>query len=472
MDLILSILKEISSKKKIKIYIIGQYIYNKLLGNSNNNIEIAIVDNMQDVIDSLLAMEDKEHSIMKEENNLFKVIHENELIYLKIDDIKNSSIEGELKSRSFTIDSIAIDIMDYDNITEDRLIDPFNSYKDIKEKIIRHNHSNTFKEPENIIKAVALMAELDFSLSDKTKELIIESKKHFDIISGEEVTKQLFKILSSRKSNYYFSYMEKELDVLESVFPEIKEMRYVGECKYHVVDVLTHSFLTLEKIEDIIYSDEYFEDHIRDILEKHSNEKIALDHKRLEIIKLGAFFHDVGKPSAKKIDETGRTRFRGHEITGAEIIKNISERLGLSIKERDILYRLVSKHMIPLVLYKKNDVSGKALYKMFNELKEEVLDVSLIALADIIATRMLLDPSENMGKYKIHIEYIVNNYVTRFKEIEDISKIITGRVIMSGFDLDEEVMIEDLIEEVRKAIYNGKISANQEAAIDYIEKIL
>lgn len=472
MDLVLSLLREISLKEKTNIYIMGKYICDELLGNPINSIEIALNNNIQDIINTLRKSLDKGQLIIKEENNFLKITHENKTTFFKFKDIKNLSIEEELKERLFTIDSMAIDIVNYDNIIEDNLIDPFNGYKDIKARIVSHNHLNVFREkPVNMVRVIVLMSEMDFSLSDKTKELIRESKKDINTISGEEVTKELFKILKSKKTHYYFKYME-ELNILELIFPEINEMRCVGECKYHVVDVLTHSFYTLEIIESIIYTKAYFEEHIRNIFEKHSDEETVSEHKRLELIKLGAFFHDVGKPSAKKIDETGRTRFRGHEIAGAEIVKDIAERLGLSIKERDILYSLVSKHMIPLVLYKQNDVSGKALYKMFNELKEDTLDVSLIALADIIATRVLLDPEEDMGKFKIHIEYIINNYLTRFKEVENISKIITDKEIMMTFDLDEGVMIEDLIEELRKAIYNGEIEANKEAAFKYIEKKL
>jgi len=70
--------------------------------------------------------------------------------------------------------------------------------------------------------------------------------------------------------------------------------------------------------------------------------------------------------------------------------------------------------MIPLVLYKENDVSGERLHSMFANLKDDTLDILIISLADIVATRKLLHPDEDMGKYKIHIEYLANNYLTRF----------------------------------------------------------
>ena len=40
----------------------------------------------------------------------------------------------------------------------------------------------------------------------------------------------------------------------------------------------------------------------------------------LEILKLGVFLHDIGKPAAKTVDATGRTHFKGHDVTGGEIV--------------------------------------------------------------------------------------------------------------------------------------------------------
>ncbi|EOD01068.1 CCA tRNA nucleotidyltransferase [Caldisalinibacter kiritimatiensis] len=472
MDFILKELKRVSIEKDVKIYVVGGYVRNLILNTPSEDIDCVISERVEEVVNTFADRLSKKVISLGEEDKLYRIVDKNNNIQIDFTSMKGNSIEQDLFKRDFTLNSLAVDVYDLDNY-KDKIIDPTNGLEDINNGIIRHVYDDAFiDDPIRMLRAVRFMSEFNFRLHDSTKRLINKHKSHIKKMPGERITQELFKILNNKNTSYYFHFMEKELDILQEVFPEIIEMRDVGECKYHVVDSLTHSLYTLEVIEDIIYADNYFEEHIRRAYENHVNEEISSNHSRLSLIKMGAFFHDIGKPSAKKVDKTGRVRFRGHEITGAEIVKSIAERLRLSIKERDLLYKYVSKHMYPLVIYKSNDVSGKTLYKMFSELKNDTLDILLISLADIIATRKLLDPKEDMGKYKVFTEYLANNYLTRFKDIEKISDVITGREILENFQLDEEVMIGDILEEVKKAIYNGKVSRRKKDVLKYIEDIL
>jgi poly(A) polymerase len=472
MNCLLSQLKKISIENNTKIFIVGGYIRDLIIGRPNNDIDCVIMGNDNRIIEILAEKLKKKAIKLGDKHKLYRIVDNKNNITIDFTYMNGETIEQDLFKRDFTINSIAVDITDLDNY-EGKIIDPTGGFKDIKKGIIRHVYDEAFiDDPVRMLRAIRFMSELDFIIDKNTEDLIRKNKKYIKSIPGERISYEIFKILENRNTSYFFNYMERRINILEEIFPEIIEMRDVGECKYHVVDCLTHSFYTLKVAEDIIYAKGYFEDHVRKAYEEHSKEKIASNHSRLSLIKLGAFFHDVGKPSAKKIDETGRIRFKGHEITGAEMIKKIAERLKLSIKERDMLYKIVAMHMYPLVLYKSNDVSGKTLYKMFSELEEDTLDILLISLADIIATRKLLDPEEEMGKYKVYIEYLANNYLTRYKEIEDISDIITGKDIIENFELDEGIMIGDLLEEIKKAIYNGKIGRNKNGALKYIREIL
>ncbi len=475
MDLILPKLRKIGNEKNVKIYLVGGYIRDYLLEKSNEDIDFVVEGNVEDIAKEFAESINGKLITLGGRHKFYRIVDNKRNVTVDLSQLKGNDIKEDLLNRDFTINSLAIDIdkIEKGKILKENIIDVANGLDDLNKGIIRHVKENAFEEdPIRMLRAVRFMSQLEFELYDTTKRLIKKNKDKIKNMPYERITHELFKLLKYRRTYYYFNYMDRTLNILEEIFPEIEPMREIGKCKYHVVDSLTHSIYTLKVAEDIIYADSYFEDHVRKAYEEHTKKIVASGHTRLDLIKLGAFFHDVGKPSAKKVDETGRIRFKGHEITGAEIVKKIAERLKLSIKERDLLYKMVAKHMLPLVLYKNNDVSGKALYGMFSELKEDTLDVLLISLADIIATRKLLYPEEEMGKFKVHIEYMANNYLTRYKEIEKISNIITGKEIMQKFDLGENVLVGDLLEEVRKAIYYGKISANKEAALRYIEQIL
>ncbi len=427
MKLLFSRLKEISIDQKINMYLVGDFVRDFVLGIYNNDIDCVVQSGAENIANTFANRISSDVIILKDDTKTFKVFDKNSNATISFSDMEGNRIEEDLARRDFTINSLAIDVLNFNYNSIDRLniIDPNRGLRDIDKEIVVHVYDDIFKdEPVRMLKAVRLMSQLEFNMHNKTKRRILIDKKLIKHIPGEKVTSELFKILENKNTYYYFNFMDKHLNILEEIFPEIIPMKHVGQCKYHVVDSLTHSLLTLKTVEDIIYHDGYFEKHVREAYEKHSDEFVTPEHKRLELIKLASFFHDVGKPQAKRVDEEGRTRFKGHEIIGAEIIRDIAERLRLSIKEKDILYYITAKHMVPLVLYKNNDVSGKTLYSLFSEFQDNTLDVLLIALSDIIATRKLLNPNEDMGKFKVHIEYLANNYITRFKDIEEMKNAI------------------------------------------------
>ncbi|MBS4537922.1 HD domain-containing protein [Clostridium sp. D2Q-11] len=472
MDTIFSLLKDISIEENIKIYVTGKYLRDFLLGKKTKDMELLVSDKTP-----IVAKDFSEKIDMKliegSRPSHYKVLDIDRDLRIDFHPVEEGDINKTLQRKGITIDSMAVDICHFEDDLKNNIIDPTGGLVDIENNIIKiWDEEVLMDNPILGIKAVGLMSELGFEMDKDTITTVKRNKGLIPNIEGKELRDEFFKILRRRKTYYYFSFMDKELGILEEIFPEIESMKDVGECKYHVVDAFTHSLYVLKLTENIIYYDRYFEDHIRKTYENHAGEKMEGDRTRIELIKLGAFFHDVGKPSARKVDSAGRVRFKGHEITGAEIIKEISERFDLSIKERDILYRIVAKHMLPLVSYKSNDVSSKFLYKMFKECGNETLDILLIALSDIVGTRKLLYPDEEMGKFKIHIEFMANNYITRYKETEDISDVIKGSDIIKEFDLPEEILASKLIEEVKKAIYMGKIGMNRNSVMKYLKDIL
>ncbi len=463
-------LKEWEKENKEEIYLIGATVRDFLLKRETSYFDFSLK-----LMAEKAAKEIKKHlgGILHIEGEEYKVYIKEGNITLSFRNRREKEIEEVLKNRVFTIDAMAFKVEDYFDLTEEKILDFFQGIKDLKNKAIRHTDKAVFeKNPINMVKAVSLMSLLEWDIDEESEQLIRENAALLSSSCFKEIGEEVFKILKSHRSYYYFSLMDKHLHILDKIFPEIIPMKSVGECKYHVVDSLTHSIYTLKIAENVIHSNGFFEDHVKKAYEVHCSEKIGENRTRLDLIKLGALFHDIGKPGARKVDETGRVRFRGHEIIGAQILRNIAQRFELSDEEKNILYKYAALHMGPLVLYRNNDVSGMSLYKMFSEGKNETLDILLIGYADIVATRKLLDPEEEMGMFKVHIEYIANNYITRYKELEDISDMITGREILDLLKGNFVHLTPNIIEEVKKGIYLGKIPRDKNRVIEYIKKIV
>lgn len=203
--------------------------------------------------------------------------------------------------------------------------------------------------------------------------------------------------------------------ILEQIIPQIESMKEVGECKYHVVNSYEHSLNALNEFENIIGNKNFFATHLQENIEHYLNSNVSDDLNKFQLLKLGIFLHDIGKPDSKTLDDTGRVHFKGHEIVGEDIVFNLGKKLKLERKTINLVAKYVRYHMILLVAYKTNNMSKENLFDIFDILKEDIIGVVLLGYCDIVSTRMLLNPNEDMGVIKTYMEYILTNYIYRYK---------------------------------------------------------
>lgn len=231
-----------------------------------------------------------------------------------------------------------------------------------------------------------------------------------------DLSQKLINSIKYRDSYNIIKDMDKDGE-LEILLPITREMKSVGECKYHLVNCFEHSLLALKTFEEILNEESFFESHINLEVQKILNTNVDDNLTKRELLKLGILFHDMGKVEAKTVDNTGRVRFKKHEVIGANKISCIAKDIGLSDKNTMILYKYIRYHMSLLQLYKEGDMSKDRLFDIFNKLKDESIDVFLLGYADIVSTRRLLDIDENMNIVKTYLTYGITNYIYSYKKI-------------------------------------------------------
>ncbi|MEG0181181.1 MAG: HD domain-containing protein [Terrisporobacter sp.] len=225
---------------------------------------------------------------------------------------------------------------------------------------------------------------------------------------------RLLKAIKSNNVSYEIIKLDQS-KILEEVIPKVKGMKEVGKCKYHVVDCFQHTIYALEEFERLIKENK-FPSHLEEFIWQYLNREVEADLKVLDLLKLSVFLHDVGKADAKTIDDNGRTHFKGHEKFSGLIAKELGEKLNLCQEAIDLIYKFTSYHMYLLYIYKNNDASEELLYKMFEQLNDEIIGVMLLGYADITATKRLLEPRENEEILKTYMNYILTNYLYKYKK--------------------------------------------------------
>ena len=224
------------------------------------------------------------------------------------------SIEEDLSYRDFTINAIAYDVND------DRIIDPFQGKRDLalKKLCCVGNPTERFQEdPLRVMRLLRFYSQLDFEIDNTTHIAAKSFSKDVANCSIERIREEFNKLLIGINSESALTKMQ-ELGIMDFFIPEFSACFGFEQNKFHAKDVFFH---TLE----------------------------VVNSTRPDLtLRLGAFFHDIGKPPSLSTDEQGERHFYKHEKIGAELTKVIMTRLKYSNKLIEEVSCLVDTHMRPI----------------------------------------------------------------------------------------------------------------------------
>ncbi len=140
------------------------------------------------------------------------------------------------------------------------------------------------------------------------------------------------------------------------------------------------------------------------------HEKIGAD------MLLATFLHDMGKPRSITVGEDGNAHFKGHEKIGADMLHDVIAEFKISEKAEEIVHKYIEYHMMLLEFYKNDNMGKKVLYKAFRKVGPDIAGVMIIGYSDVVCTRRLIYENENYGVLRTYIDYALTSYYYRFDE--------------------------------------------------------
>jgi tRNA nucleotidyltransferase (CCA-adding enzyme) len=244
------------------------------------------------------------------------------------------TIEEDLSRRDFTINSIALDLQNFDNSEVDlikMLVDPFEGLKDLEAGVIKAVRDPLERLTEDGLRAVRacrLASQLGFKIEDATFAAIKETNHITEQVSAERFRDEFLKILYKSAKPSIGLLLLKDAGILKLFIPELLECVGVVQPEFHTDDVFDHSLKACDLAEDRV--------------------------------KIAALFHDLGKARTMSQDDKG-IHFYGHDVVGAEMTKEIMKRLKFSNDEIEKTVRLVRWHMFyyPSADWRKSDEDSK-----------------------------------------------------------------------------------------------------------------
>lgn len=416
-------------------YLVGGCVRDELLSRENFDIDITsqarpdeILEVFKDyktidigkkygTIKVILDSSEYEITTMRTENAYVDKRHPS-LVYYTDD------IYEDLKRRDFTINAMAK--------RKGRIIDPFNGKDDLEKKIIRavgNPYDRISEDRLRSLRACRFATVLGFDIDKDLKEAI--KGQSIDDISKERIQDEINKILLAARPSRGIRLLD-ELNLLESIFPEVKKtVGFDQHSSHHTDDVFNHTLKVLDKTPPILE------------------------------VRMAALYHDVGKIDTFFIDENGEGRFFGHQNISEELLIKRLKELKYSKKFIDSTSILVKRHMD-----NTNTYSKKSIRKLLRNIGEEnIINLFALQRADVLSTKHADDSNIDLGL----------SLLTEVKD-DDIPK-NRNEIKINGNDLKDLGFKEgrelgNTLREIENLIYEEKLINNKKDIINYLKERL
>src|SRR5713226_2925658 len=277
-----------------------------------------------------------------------------------------------------------------------------------------------------MLRAIRFAAQLGFDLAP---ELPLAMRKMRDrvgppALSVERVADELRKMLISGQPQLALELLV-ESGLLEVLLPEVAACKGVQQGGYHTHDVFGHTLLAVAAAPSDL------------------------------LVRLGALFHDIGKPATAAGDGT----FMGHDVVGAEIATRVLERLRFPQKEIEDVAQLVRLHLRP-VFYSSEWTDG-AVRRLARDAGELLEPLMALARADIAASAYPYP--QKMDELQARLDAVLAEHPSRMAAPVDGDDIMRVRRIGPGPEVGR------IKQRLTELVMDGALEPTREAVLSYLE---
>ena len=436
-----------------KIYVVGGFVRDLVLGIENDDIDFLCVGDGIKVAQEfsrlthgeLTVYENFGTAMVKYGDQKVEFVGARKEVYERGSRkpfVFDGTLEDDIMRRDFTINAMCIDINDGGF---GDLIDLVGGLKDLEDGIIRcvGDPVERFSEdPLRMLRCIRFRCKLSvdgksFRIAVKTAEAVLKCKDGIKTLSGERITEELNKIMSSQNASRGIRWLD-EIGVIEYILPEVHALRMPGD-KGHK-DIFEHTLQVLDNV--VAKSDDLY-------------------------LRWAALLHDIGKVPTKKYDEKRGWTFESHAAAGAKMVEKIFRRLHLPLDSRmEYVRKLVDMHMRPTTLAEEG-VTDSAIRRL-------VFDAG-----DALDGLLILAKSDVTTRYEERRNKIYNNLVIIEKHIQEVEEKdalrnwknpIDGNYIMETFGIGPCKTVAVLKDAVKEAILDGVIGNNFDEAEAFVKK--
>lgn len=285
-----------------------------------------------------------------------------------IDTDPTMSVTEAARRRDFTINSLAIDVLNGE------IIDAHNGVSDLKAGILRATDPRLFGDDSlRVLRAMQLSARFNLTLSDDTIQLCKDTDLHD--LPPERIGEEWKKLLLKAEKPSVGLEVARTTNVLGQLHPALAQLGQVEQDKiWHAEgNVWEHTKLAVDMAAVIIRRDRL-------------DETAALE------LMLSVLCHDIGKASTTETNEKGRITSYSHVQVGSQLVTTFLEQLALPDHILATVPKLIAEHMFPKLNHTPSDTALRRLAQRLYP--ATILQLLRVAEADKpgrISTNMSID---------------------------------------------------------------------------------
>jgi putative nucleotidyltransferase with HDIG domain len=370
--------------------------------------------------------------------------------------LQGDSIENDLAQRDFTINAIA------EPLSGGPLVDPYDGAGDLERRRLRMVDPEAFdRDPLRVLRLARFAAGLGFEPEEATVAAAAARAGRIGEVAQERVFSELKQLVTSDRALEGLELMAK-LGLTEHVLPELVALRGVEQNRFHHLDVHDHTLavlaatIALERDPRAALGAEH-----GDAVAAFLAEPLADELTRGGALRFGALLHDAGKPATQDFTPEGNVTFIGHDREGARISREALTRLRASERLRAHVAALAEHHLRLGFLVHRRPLDRRAIYRYLKTCEPVEVDVTLLSVADRLATR-----GDNAGPaIAAHLELAreLLGAALAWRAIGRREPLVRGDDLADALGIEPGPRLGELLAAIDEAAYAGEVATRDDA---------
>ena len=447
------------------VYLVGGAVRDAILGRVSNDLDFVVP---ADGIKTAFKIGDflrVPAFVLDEERDVGRVVLRKQGIYLDIATFRAGTLEQDLFDRDFTMNAIALPAL---ATTTAELIDPLNGGEDLKNGRLRLAGDQAFiNDPVRILRGVRMALKYDIKPEPETADAMKNAVNLLDQVSIERVRDELLNILNTDGAGGIQMLFEYQL--LEVVLPKIQDLSGIQQSEPHFEPVFEHTISVLRWLKKLLNQTIEI-DRLAPVIEQlrpHLERSVTGNLQGLDLLWLGALYHDVGKAETQtaEINDDGSTRYRffGHDKVGSKITYDRLRHFHLSSEAVTHSADIVAGHMRPLLLANGPKVTVRAKHRFWKKMGTAGLDICLLSIADNLATYNGTGDAETWNSFLQSVSDLLDHWFAVEDPAVKRDPLVTGRDLMDGLEMKGGPEIGRLLDLIEEAHVAGEVNSPAEA---------